>query len=488
MLRRGSEQTFAGTGRWEDGRWAMELGFETIGNATVIAHDNGPVVITDPWLVGSAYFGSWGMSHEVPEEQMRNARRCPYVWISHGHPDHLSGDTLAQFKDKKLLVGDHIGGRIYKDLKEQGFDVHILADRKWTQLSPRIRIWCAVDYNQDSILLLDIGGKLVANLNDAGDRGWGRDVKNIIRGYKQSFLLALSGYGDADMINFFTEDGQRILPPAAERVPVGQTIARMTENWGAKYFVPSSSMHRYQRADSVWAAKYTTQLTDYRRGFSSDRCELLPAFIRYDCLADSVECINPPETDGRIIPPEEFGDRWDEPLEKDDVEKIARYFQSVQVLSKKIDFIRFRVAGRDHTIPLRNRSGEPTGKGITFEAPRNSLMTSVEYEIFDDLLIGNFMKTTLHGNWGKGMLYPDFTPWVAKYADNGRAKTEKELRTYFTAYSRRDPIGYMRANFHSNFILPVQARSSEFLRNRLGANSKLFTMTKKVYWSFAKGL
>ena len=48
----------------------MELGFDTIGNATIIAYDRRPIIVTDPWVRGTAYFGSWGMSHEIPEEQM----------------------------------------------------------------------------------------------------------------------------------------------------------------------------------------------------------------------------------------------------------------------------------------------------------------------------------------------------------------------------------------------------------------------------------
>lgn len=43
----------------------MELGFDTIGNATVIAYDREPVPVTDPWIAGSAYFGSWGLSHPL---------------------------------------------------------------------------------------------------------------------------------------------------------------------------------------------------------------------------------------------------------------------------------------------------------------------------------------------------------------------------------------------------------------------------------------
>src|SRR3954452_12206658 len=41
----------------------MDLGFETIANATLICHDDGPLLATDPWLSGPAYFGSWGLAH-----------------------------------------------------------------------------------------------------------------------------------------------------------------------------------------------------------------------------------------------------------------------------------------------------------------------------------------------------------------------------------------------------------------------------------------
>lgn len=64
----------------------MDLGFETIGNACLICHDNGPVLATDPWIKGSAYFGSWTTSHEIPPEQQAHVKACKYLWISHGHP------------------------------------------------------------------------------------------------------------------------------------------------------------------------------------------------------------------------------------------------------------------------------------------------------------------------------------------------------------------------------------------------------------------
>lgn len=76
----------------------------------------------------------------------------------------------------------------------------------------------------------------------------------------------------------------------------------------------------------------------------------------------------------------------------------------------------------------------PKECGITFEAPRGSLMISIEYNIFDDLMIGYFVKTTLHGPVSS--LYPDFTPYVAKYGDNGLAYTEEDLIAYFDYYKK----------------------------------------------------
>ena len=73
-----------------------------MGNATLIAHDHTPVLATDPWLFGPAYFGSWVLTHEIPEEQLESIRACPYVWISHGHPDHLSMPSLETLRDATI--------------------------------------------------------------------------------------------------------------------------------------------------------------------------------------------------------------------------------------------------------------------------------------------------------------------------------------------------------------------------------------------------
>jgi len=457
----------------------MDLGFETVGNATLVAHDGGPVLATDPWIVGGAYFGSWTRSHAIPDRQMEAIRGCRYVWLSHGHPDHLSGESLELLRSAILLLPDHVGGRIRRDLEQQGFSVRVLPDREWVELSPRLHVASIADWNQDGVLLIDIGGRLVVDLNDAGERGWGPFVRATMRRYRETYLLRLSGFGDADMINLFDEEGRRILPTAALKNPVGAQLTRDVEWYGARFFIPFSSMHRYQRADSVWANTYTTGLDDYGQGFTSRQCELLPAFVGVDFVHDAVERIDPPAEPARAHDPREFGDDWAAPLEPGDAEQLDTYLRSVEHVRESFGFVAFRVGGQEHRVRLDG----PPPRGLTFEVPRASLMTAVAYRVFDDLLIGNFMRTTLHG---KAELYPDFTPYLAKYGDNGDARTRQDLARYFREYRARDLMGFVRDQLDARCVRPFQADAARWLRRAVGGDSTLFRAVKGAYWGMRR--
>ncbi len=459
----------------------MDCGFETIGNATLICHDKGPVLATDPWLVKAAYFGSWSLSHQIPEQQLENVKHCEFIWLSHGHPDHLSMPSLRLLKNKKILIPNHVEGRIATDMMNMGFNITILKDRVWTRLSKRIRVFNIADYNQDAVLLVEIANTLIINLNDAGPRGWLKIIQNIAKRYNSSFLLQLNGYGDADMMNHFTEDGERITPPAAKKYSVGASMASWASIVGATYALPFSSLHRYQRTDSVWANEYVPSLDAYSEGYNSsynkNNSQFLPAFIRYDCINHRFKEINPTKNPTIALSPEIFGDNWSECLEVGDLDKIKAYFQPISHLAEVMDFINVRVGGEDNIVQLRSRN---FNKGIIFEVPRKSLMQCVEHHIFDDLLIGNFMKTTMVGKWKDTLLYPDFSPYVAKYADNGLARSKKELDAYFGQYRKRAPILY----FHHQVIQMrnrVLHKTASVVKGHLDKEGRLYSAAEKVY-------
>jgi hypothetical protein len=447
----------------------VELGFETCGNATLVAYERDiPMLVTDPWIHGSQYFGSWTLPYRFNDAQLDAFSRARYVWLSHGHPDHLNLDSLALFRDKTLLVAQHAGRRIFADLQRQGYDVRELPSGEWVQLSDRVRIFSCPDWNQDTAVLVALGNTCgVLNLNDGSALGTRPLFVKELRRFKRRFVLKLIHYGDADMMNFFTEDGERILPPCAEKKPLGFEYSALLKQWDATHTAPFSCHHAYGRKDSQWATTIETPLADHGIGFATARGELIPGFFSYDVASDRVTETPIERLPRELRDPEEFGDSWSDMLEPADLTEIDAYFRKFDHLRRRFEFINLRVGGRDNFVSL----GGPNGRGITFETPRGSLMTAVTYEIFDDLLIGNFTRTTLHGSVRS--LYPDFTPYVAKYGDNGRAFTDDELREYFRAYNKAAGI--------YGWVERLKAASAQRARTALASNRDLYLTARRLY-------
>jgi hypothetical protein len=104
------------------------IGFETIGNATVTVFDDKPILTTDPWVYGNPYFGSWCHKYLIPKEQLDNIKNSKYIWLSHGHPDHIDPESLNLFKNNKKIIifGTYYKNKITnsKNLKFFKFDIN----------------------------------------------------------------------------------------------------------------------------------------------------------------------------------------------------------------------------------------------------------------------------------------------------------------------------------------------------------------------------
>ena len=445
----------------------------TIGNATLIAYDEAvPILSTDPWFgdEDNAYFGSWTLSHEIPAKYKKDILDSKYIWFSHGHPDHLNPLSIKRLEGKNLLLPDHIGSRIYRDLtKQKKYSIDILPDRTWVQLSKKIRVMCITTIMQDGILLLDVAGRLFINLNDAGTKGATKFIQQEARSFQNVYLLSLSGYGDADMINCYDKDGVFIIPPAKNNTRVGEQLSISAKSVNANHVIPFSSHHQYQRSDSIWAQEYVTPIHAYDVGMHKD-INFIPPFVDVDCNSGTYNEINPLALSPKIMHPEDFDDNWADELIEEDRLAIKKYFSEKEVIHKRFGFIEFLVGGKNYAVNLNKRL---PNRGIRFELPRSSLMKAINFEIFDDLLIGNFMRTTF---FGINSLYDhDFNPLLTKYADNGGAKTEEEVHAYIAEYKKR--VG--RRFIFETFLDKSANILNRFLTNR---NSRSRRLLKSLYY------
>lgn len=269
----------------------MAWTFETLGNATIqVSHAGVPLLVTDPWLGGPAYFGSWELERPLRPEQAARAINSRYVWFSHGHPDHFHPDSVQRLDRAAIvLLPDHYEPELHRALLEWGFQVRILPQKKWVDLGDGLRILCVANENMDAIVAIEAGGVLLLNKNDSPFCGYGSFFRRLVARYAQTYLFALCAF-DADMINIVDEDMNSLVGPPELRKPGTVFDAgRIARYLGVKNFCCSSSQHVYTRPDSAWANDYRITWPDMRRLWPAPGINLIPPYSTVDIATAAIQ-------------------------------------------------------------------------------------------------------------------------------------------------------------------------------------------------------
>lgn len=424
----------------------MSIAFETLGNATILMFEDGqPQLATDPWMIGTAYYGSWALENPLSDQQIDNIKKCKYVWFSHGHPDHLHMDSVDMLdRSTVLLVPDLYKSEIPAHLEGMGFTVRVLKYREWFSITDKIRICCVDNINQDAILAIDTNEGLIIDKNDSPFCGEFRFLRSLVRKHPRHRTYMTSLYaGGGDMENLVDAAGNRIIPPARDfELGKALLVAREADRLGIGTYCCSSSQHVYVRADSVWANEYGLHWTQLKKYWNRPSIALAPPFVSID-MASGAITKNPDAPE--IIPYDvsgNGGDDWSETLDEAEWGKVFEFFQKYETLRGDVDIIGVTIGGVRRDIPMNGRVGRvPQHKLriVHFIAPKKSFMEAVTWGYFDDLMIGNFMKTELVNM----TLYPNFTPKLAKYGGNARAYTNRDLALFHWHYFRRNPYAYL---------------------------------------------
>jgi len=442
----------------------MTCSFETLGNASIQVFEDGkPVLMTDPWLVGTCYFGSWALDHPMSEQQIARATNCEYLWISHGHPDHLHHDSLDMMKPgQKVLVPDHYCDEIAVSLRERGFVVQVLPYRTWVRLSPQVEVMCIDNINQDGVLVIRAGDALLLNINDSPITGEVAYLKRLVNRHPndKTYLFALCAF-DADMFNFVDAEGRSIVGPPEERKPgVVWQVARKAATLGVRNFCCSSSQHIYVRADSVWANPYRIGWGDMQKHWSRPGINLIEAFVTVDLATGAITRNHPSQTsDESAISTRTGDDDWSERLTEAEWPRVEAFFRRFEMMWEYMDFVAVTVGGETRRFEKPGGAGTNPA-GLNLFVPRHSLLETLQWGYIDDLLIGNFMKVNLTN----ASLYPRFTPIVAKFGGNAKVFTRPQYRRFLWRYFRRNPTGtfaYLWAVEWDHMVMPRLVRMAE---------------------------
>lgn len=146
---------------------------EFINHASVLISNEEVGLLSDPWYQGDAFHKGWNLMYDLSDDEINGLLdRTTHIWISHEHPDHFSvmffmkfGDLIKE-KGIEILFQETSDKRVEGFLKSKDFNLQILKQNKWTEISNKFSILNFKDGFYDSGLCIDVAGKKFLNLND----------------------------------------------------------------------------------------------------------------------------------------------------------------------------------------------------------------------------------------------------------------------------------------------------------------------------------
>ena len=190
-----------------------------IASATTLVSHKNTKVLTDPWIVGDEYYGSW--THYPPIEiDYSEFDDLDYIYISHIHPDHMSRETLEKFNpDIPVLIHKYDAKFVKMNLERWGRKVIELDHGEKFHCGDglNIRIYAADDCNPevcfkffgcgkmeskfgstsiDTMAVFENGSKTILNVNDCPFLLSQRTLSRVLANHPKIDLL-LVGYAGA---------------------------------------------------------------------------------------------------------------------------------------------------------------------------------------------------------------------------------------------------------------------------------------------------
>jgi len=270
------------------------LHLKTLGHACLALYQQGetPLLITDPWLVGSVYWRSWWLQNYPTAEEIDWLAQSCRVYITHEHPDHFHMPSIRRLGSAPAYLFPALAEQGYLAyMVQHGYRAEAVPPSRWLAIGKCVSILAIPLWNDDSMLLIDTPSALVLNLNDAKPQ-WPvlRAIRQMADRLGKPRIL-LCSYSPASCINsFLDETGIVSLKPARHYVDY---VCSVCDTLAADFYLPFASQAVFERRDSCWANGYRTSYDDLQRYWQSES-RLLPPYTTLD-LADFTHYSMTPE-------------------------------------------------------------------------------------------------------------------------------------------------------------------------------------------------
>lgn len=363
----------------------------TIGHAcmTLLDDDGSPLMLTDPWLIGSTYWRSWWLQSYPTPEELSLLSLAKFAYITHEHMDHFHPPSIRKIgTGPQYLCPALPQEQIANYLNEQGFNAKALEPLKWHKLHDKLSVLSIPLPNDDSVLLTDTPKAFIVNMNDSKPMGY--QVKRIreyidqqVAGKKKVILL--SSYSPASPVNSFRKDAQIV--SMKDKADYVKRVSELSDFLHADYFLPFASQVIFYRNDSVWANEYKVSVDDLKKHWSAKKTQLCHPYTTIDF--DTWTVTHLPETEYRR----------DEDMIRKKVEQQAEVEKQAQFNDQDVSDLRKKLAGNNFWLPLLFRKGIGfmlDGRELTYKPWGKKIVPGIQNPSFSLMMPSQALKDVLY--------------------------------------------------------------------------------------------
>lgn len=244
--------------------------FTVLGHGALVVEAAGKRLLADPWLAGSCYWRSWW--HYPPNEVRADDLAPDFVYLSHHHFDHFHYPSMRKLDRSATVLVPRFGVNVMPaEVRRLGFSqVREVDHGEIVQLAPGLRL-ASFQYGfDDSALLLESDGEVLADLNDCKVRG--KALEEVLGAFgRPTFLLKSHSWAQAYPVRYTSDDPAdlRLVTRESYVADFVETVAEVRP----RYAVPFASMVCFLHPETEDVNDHIVTPMEVAEGFAASPVE-----------------------------------------------------------------------------------------------------------------------------------------------------------------------------------------------------------------------